>query len=86
MRKIILAAALAALSIGSARACERLILYANIANGKIFEMVDSSKWIVIDPGIAFTPNWGSGDEIEACDDGTLSNVDTDEEVKAKRVK
>jgi hypothetical protein len=88
--------ALAALSISDATAaepigihpaaCERLILYANLANGQIFEMVDSRKWKVIDAGIADTRIWGTGDEIEACGDGTLLNVDTDEQVDAKRIK
>jgi hypothetical protein len=70
----------------SAQACESLTLYDNIANGKLFEMTNSSKWKVTDEGTADTRIWSTGDEIENCDDGTLLNVDAGERVEAKRIK
>jgi hypothetical protein len=36
--------------------------------------------------LADTRIWLTSEEIEVCDDGTLLNVDTDEQVKAKRIK
>ena len=70
----------------SAQACERTLLYDNRANGKIIELIDGSIWKVIDAGISDTRIWLTSEEIEVCDDGTLLNVDTDEQIKAKRIK
>lgn len=81
-----LTVALIGLWAASANACERLILYDNFANGKFFEMTDSSKWKVTDEGTADTRIWSTGNEIENCDDGTLLNVDAGERVEAKRIK
>jgi hypothetical protein len=65
----------------SAQACERTLLY-----GQILELIDGSIWKVIDAGVADTRIWLTSQEIEVCDDGSLSNIDTDEQVKAKRIK
>jgi hypothetical protein len=73
-------------SSGGAEACERTLLYDNRANGQILELIDGSIWKVIDVGIADTRIWLTSEEIEVCDDGTLLNVDKDEQVKAKRIK
>jgi len=69
-----------------AQACERSLLFDYRAIGQIIELIDGSIWKVIDAGIADTRIWLTSEEIEVCDDGTLLNVDTDEQVKAKRIK